>query len=255
MNSKYIGPMTTAFVLTVLSGQALFVNAQTEPSRPNGSASGNAEESERRKILESDRWRRAYRRFNQWLSVQQVYSADQIASVKAELKSKVAKMSARELENFLEDMEDRLEVLTSPEAEDARTWLAQFFAVARNPEAQLGRSRPDVLNMTASEIRQEILWLQQHRASRQQQQAAFNQSRAQQQQFARAARESRREAQTQAAELRSRAAGTQFRSQFAPPSQDRSGHSELRPQPMGAPLYGVSPWGTPIYWHPMRGQW
>jgi hypothetical protein len=255
MNSHRIGPSVIGFVLIVLCGQAASVNAQTEPSQQNGAARDDTEEAARRKILDSDRWRRAYRRFNRWLSVQQAYTADQIEAVQTDLKAKVAKMSSRELEEFLEDMEERLDVLTSPEAEDARAWLAQFLAVARNPESQLGRRRPDVLNMTASEIRQEILWLQQHRASRQQQQEAFNRSRAQQQQFARDARANRGEAQAQAAEMRSRAANTQFRSQFAPPTPERSGHSDLRPQPLGAPLYGLSPWGTPVHWHPMHGQW
>ena len=69
-------------------------------------------------------------------------------------------MSPAELEEFLKDMEERLEVLTSPEAEDARAWLEQFMAVARNPEQQLGMSRPDVLNMTASQVRLELQRLQ-----------------------------------------------------------------------------------------------
>jgi hypothetical protein len=164
-------------------------------------------------------------------------------------------MSPRELEKFLKDMEDRLAVLTSPEAEDARLWLAQFLAVARNPEAQLGRSRPDVLNMTASQIRQELLWLQQHRAARQQSQAAFQQGRALQKQAASQVHETTRQAQVQAAETRSRAAAEQLRSLYAPRPSDRKRHGEIIPPATGPPIYSVSPWGTPIYWHPMRGQW
>ena len=41
----------------------------------------------------------------------------------------------------MQDMEERLEVLTSPEADEARQWLAHFFATRRNPEAQL-RAQP-----------------------------------------------------------------------------------------------------------------
>src|SRR4029079_21360 len=75
------------------------------------------------------------------------------------------------------DMMDRLHVLLSPQAAEARQWLEQFFARTVNPEQQLGRYRPDVLNMNASQIRQELLWLEQHRASRLQAQAAFDRTR------------------------------------------------------------------------------
>jgi hypothetical protein len=232
--------------------------AQAQINRPQQAAgtTADAQENERRAILDSDRWRRAYRTFHGWLAVQQVYTAEQLAAVRAELAARVAQMTPAELEEFLKDMEERLEVLTSPEAEDARQWLAQFLAVARNPEAQLRRSRPDVLNMTASQIREEIRWLEQHRLARQQAHAASSQGRALQQQSARGLHDARRQAQGLAAESRSRAAANaQFRSHYAPLPQDRPNFSDLRPKPMGPPIYSVSPWGTPIYWHPMAGQW
>ena len=165
-------------------------------AREANSAEDEAQETARRKILESDRWRRANRSLNEWLSVQQVYRPEQVDAIKSELRERIAHMSPRELEDLLKDMEDRLEVLRSPEAEDARQWLKQFLAVARNPEQQLGRTRPDVLNMTASQIRQEIQWLQQHRESRLQAQAAFDRTRSVQAQTggeAQAARQAARE--------------------------------------------------------------
>jgi hypothetical protein len=248
----------TTFVLMLTQMCWQTAAAQAQSNRPQQAAHSTAESQEtlRRAILESDRWRRAYRTFHDWLAVQQVYTEEQLAAVRAELAARVARMTPRELEEFLKDMEERLEVLTSPEAEDARQWLAQFLAVARNPEAQLGRSRPDVLNMTAGQIRQEIQWLDQHRASRQRAHAASSQGRALQQQAARGVHDARRQAQGRVAESRSRAAeNAQFRSQYAPLPQDRPNFSDLRPKPMGPPIYSVSPWGTPIYWHPMAGQW
>jgi len=226
-------------------------------SQQTSGSNADSQEKQRRQILESERWRRAQRNFNEWLSVQQIYTPEQIESVKSELAERIANMTPRELEDFLKDMEERLAVLTSPDAEDARHWLAQFFAVARNPEAQLGRSRPDVLNMTASQIRQELLWLQQHREARQQTQAAFDRSRALQNQSGRGMQDARRQARTGGADSRSRAAANQFRSPYSPRGTrpaDRPNTSELRPQPR-RPIYSLSPWGTPIYWHPMAGQW
>jgi hypothetical protein len=190
-----------------------------------------------------------------WLTVQQVYPAEQVAAIQQQLSARVSQMTPREAEEFMKAMEERLEVLTSPEAEEARQWLAHFFATRRNPEAQLRRSRPDVLNMTASQIRQELQWLQQHREGQQLSNAAFAQARAAQQQAALGFQDARQQAQVRAAESRSRAAANQFRSPYAPRPQNLPNTSDLRPKPMGTPIYSVSPWGTPIYWHPMAGQW
>jgi hypothetical protein len=247
--------MAIALALSSASWQCSFAQEQSAASTTAAAAPGDSQEAARRQILESDRWRRTFRKFEEWVSVQQVYTEEQLAAVRAELTGRIATMSPRELEVFLKDMEHRLAVLTSPEAEDARHWLSQFLAVARNPEAQLGRSRPDVLNMTAGQIRQELLWLQQHRAARQQSQAAFQQGRALQHQAASQVRDTRRQSQGQAAETRSRSAAEQLRSLYAPRPADRLGHGEIIPPAMGPPIYSVSPWGTPVYWHPMRGQW
>jgi hypothetical protein len=225
--------------------------AQDVPSQQNTAADTGSQESERRRILESDRWRRAYRTFNGWLSVQQVYTTEQLAALRAELAARVARMSPRELEEFLEDMEERLEVLTSPEAEDARRWLAEFFSMARNPEAQLGRSRPDVLNMSAGQIRQELQWLEQHRAGRRQTQAAFAQTRAQQAALAQESRDATLQAQQHSRDVRSRAAENwQYRSAYSPRRDDSP---RRRERFEGArPFYRISPWGTPIRWDPFN---
>ncbi|MCI0333952.1 MAG: hypothetical protein L0228_12095 [Planctomycetes bacterium] len=224
------------------SGQSPEANsAQHDPSAID------EQELARRKILDSDRWRQTNREFNEWLSVQQVYNPDEVAAIKSSFAQRIAKMSPRELEDFLKDMESRLEVLMSPEADDARQWLAQFMAVAVNPEQQLGRARPDVLNMTASQIRQELQWLQQTRAARQQSQAAFSQARAAQAQAARDVRATRQQTPERSRDRSAWPANNPRRpSQYAP-------QAELRPAPLS--IYTVSPWGHPIYWDPLRNQW
>jgi hypothetical protein len=201
------------------------------------SADEGSQEAARREIIESDRWRRANRSLNDWLSVQQVYTPEEVDAIKAELRQRVARMSPSELKDFLDDMEDRLKVLLSPEAGDARLWLKQFISVARNPEQQLGRSRPDVLNMTASQIRQEIQWLQQHRESRQRSQAAFNRTRSSQAQRAVDAQAARREALQPAQNRRDWPANT-------PPARSQnSPQREVQP-PQPGPVYMIGPAGT-----------
>lgn len=212
---------------------------QNAPSDAEKSTASKPDGDERRRFLESDRWRALNREFNEWLSVQQIYRPEQVAALKAELKKRTEAMSPRELEVFADEMEDRLHVLMSPEAEDARLWLQQFMAVARNPEQQLGRSMPDVMSMTASQIRQEIQWLQRHRESRRQSQAAFNQSRGATAQNARSVQDIR-SATRPATDRGAWPSNTpRVRSQYSP-------RRELAPPPPG-PAFIASPWGGPYF--------
>jgi hypothetical protein len=235
-------------VIDVASSTAVGQTGEND-AREGSAPSIEASDESRAKveILESDRWRRMQRRLNEWLSVQTLYDDDEVAALRDSLRGSVQKMSTSEVRDFLEDMEDRLEVLTSPEAEDARLWLSQFMATARNPEQQLGRNRPDVLNMTASQIRQELLWLQQTREQRAQAQASFQSTRAAQSQFARNARAARQDSRAPAGNRANWPANNPRR-----PSKDAP-QPELRPQPLSP--YIVSPWGHPIYRHPLRDQW
>jgi hypothetical protein len=241
--------LAVAIVLIVEVSYCPSAFGQNEPPRASSSAEVASQHAAREKIFGSERWRRANRALNEWLSVQQVYRPEQVAAVRAELNERALSMSPSELEEHLKAMEQRLQVLLSPEAADARQWLEQFLAVARNPEQQLGRNFPDVLNMSASEIRQELRWLEKHRASRQQSHAAFNQTRAAQVQTARNMQAARRETAAQSSNRSAARIGNRpaYKSQYAP-------QRELTPAPMG-PLYKIGPWGTPIYWHPQNPWW
>ncbi len=94
---------------------------------------------------------------HEWLSVQKVYTPSQLRKVEAELNAKVAKMSPQDLIDFMADMDAKLKLLMSSEAEEARLWVERRMAVQANltPE-QLKRMRPDVLNMTTAQL-QELL--------------------------------------------------------------------------------------------------
>lgn len=241
--------LAPAILLTLVGWTTLPTLGQTPDAAPvsSDSTSADAQEAARRKILDSDRWRQTQRELNEWLSVQTLYSPEEVAAIQANLRDSMANKSPRELEDLMKDMESRLNVLTSPEAEDARQWLAQFMAVAVNPEKQLGRTRPDVLNMTASQIRQELQWLQQTREARLQSQAASDRHRAAQSQVARNFREGRQQSR---APIQNRSAwpanNPRRPSQYAP-------QAELQPAPLST--YLMSPWGHPIHWGPLRGQW
>ena len=115
----------------------------------------------------------------EWLSVQKVYTPSQLRKVKAELNAKVARMSPQELVEFMQDMEVKLKILMSPEAEEARLWVERTIAVRANitPE-QLKRMRPDVLNMTSAQLEQRLTEWQDQRKRTIAAQQAFDKGKA-----------------------------------------------------------------------------
>jgi hypothetical protein len=229
---------TVAVLLIAICGPLSAVCGQETSHGDRQPKVVDAQEAERRKILDSDEWRRTSRTFDEWLSVQQTYGQDEVAAIKSDLQQRVAHMSPRELRDFMDEMNDRLNVLLAPEAAEARHWMQNFFANAVNPEQQLGRSRPDVLNMTASKIRQEILWLEQHRENRRREQAAFELAQSFQSQASRDAQAARQSARQGSVANRSKWPANTPR--VASPYSPRREREPLRP----SPVYMIGPGGS-----------
>jgi hypothetical protein len=146
------------------------------------------QQAAREEFLQGRRWRRAHQRFDRWLAIQQLYDADEVAAIKADFDQQVAEMPLAELEEFVEDLEDSLDVLLSPEADEARRWIAQFLSVqAKYSEEELRARRPDVLGMSADQIRGELERFHRRRAATREAQASFDRRRALQAQSARTA--------------------------------------------------------------------
>ncbi len=251
--------ITWAIIGVVVAGNGCLAAEQTEPgSAPAAPVTSQtaALEAQRQQVLTSERWRQARRAFDEWLSVQRLYSPAEVAMMKAELRSRVDNSTPGELQDLLEDMESRLVVLNSDEAWQARAWLEQFLSRARNAEEQVREKRPDVMNMSASQIRQELDRFQQRRGAQQQSQAAFDRGRQIQMQSVQSRKTSQKQAQTQVQDARSRAAQTNqsnfMRSRYTPATQ-LPGFSDPANRP--GPVYQVGPWGSPYGWHPMGGGW
>jgi hypothetical protein len=234
--------LTVSLALVLASGTA--APAQEAPPEAAAADAGASRETQRQEILESARWREAQRKFDEWLSIQQIYSPEEVAALRADLAARVAAMSPEALTAFLSEMEDRLTVLLSPDAQEAREWIAEILAVARDPQSHFGGPLPDVANMTASEIRAELARFQQRRASRRQAQAAFDRGRERQVQSAHDFHAERSDALAQP-----RTAATfvepSYRSPYAPRREPRRAFT-------GPPVYRVGPWGEPIYWNPLN---
>jgi hypothetical protein len=211
-------------------------------------------EAPRDAVLKSDRWQAAQSRLNGWLAVQQLYSADEVAAMRAEMEASIARKSAPELEAYLGELENRLDVLTSPAAGEARVWLSQFLArQAMYTDEQLRARRPDVWNMSAAQIRDELTRFQQRRASQQQSQAALSRGRQLQRQSIQSQQAARSGAQASAQAARSRAAAEANRRFSQPavspysPFGNLPGYSPPPPRHL-SPLETVGPWGGRFQW-------
>jgi len=138
-------------------------------------------------ILNSDRWRKVIDEFQQWLSVQVVYTPKQVAQLRAKLNAEVQKMSADELQQFLDQWDAKLKVLLGTDADEARAWLGQYMsAMADGYRTEFLKKTgvTDISHATAAQIEQEILKLRLQRTGIQQRQATFDQTRQQEVQAA-----------------------------------------------------------------------
>ena len=130
------------------------------PTQPSPGVDSMAKE----RILNSAEWRQTQQAYYEWLSVQKIYTPQEVKRLRADTQAKVAKMSAAQLQSFLDDANEKVKILLSKDAEDARLWLAQRMAVEvkLTPE-QMKEERPDIANMTSAQVEQRLLQIDQER--------------------------------------------------------------------------------------------
>lgn len=136
-----------------------------------------SEQAARKKILDSVHWRETREKFKQWLSVQSVYDSQQLARQENDIKRHIDSLSATELQQFLDAMDERLEVLLSPEMDQARSWVDHYYTkkAQRKMAKKLGVERP--LEMTGNQLTAALKRFQEQRASASQSSVAFNRAR------------------------------------------------------------------------------
>ncbi|MEO2046047.1 MAG: hypothetical protein ABGX16_05680 [Pirellulales bacterium] len=133
-----------------------------------------SEQAARKIILDSAHWRETRAKFKQWLSVQSVYDSQQLVRQENDLKQHIGSLSAAELQQFLDAMDERLDVLLSPGMDQARTWVDHYYTekAQRKMAKKLGVEQP--LKMTGSQLTAALERFQEQRASASQSSAAFN---------------------------------------------------------------------------------
>ncbi|MEZ6071032.1 MAG: hypothetical protein R3C10_12335 [Pirellulales bacterium] len=210
--------------------------AGTEPAAP---AFTSEQQAAREKVLTSDEWRRVGDEFHQWLSVQSVYSAEQVAQIKAQMQRQVNGMTAEQLEQFVTDLDSKLKVLMSPEMVQTRSWLAQYYTPQYREKLAKRFGVQDPLNMTAAQLTEALDRFEDERSSRNTAQADFNRTRQQEV----AAQLAQQRADTAAAEQArasaSRSASSPYASPYAPQRVKQPYYLPYERQPN----YSIGPWG------------
>jgi hypothetical protein len=172
-----------AWAQTTKSAGAAAAPAAATPPQANGTASGGpsgfspAEVAAREAILNSDRWKRVESEFGKWLSLQVVYTPQQVAKMRARLHAEVQKMSAAELQQFLDQWDAKLKVLLGKDADEARQWLGEYLSVIADgyrPTFLKKIGIKDVTTLSASQIEDELDRLRAERMTFQQQRAFYN---------------------------------------------------------------------------------
>ena len=171
-------------------GQPTAKDASQSRQEQQGDDDGGGDLAKKAEIMNSPRWRRAIFELGEWLSSQAIYTPTQVRNIKADFNRKVENMSSHDLEYLLDDLDAKFQILDTPEARDARSWVGQYLsAMSDQKRAEVLKDVPNVVTMTAGQLQQEIQKIEQKRGSLQQQQAAFEQGRQQLVQQAQTARQ------------------------------------------------------------------
>jgi hypothetical protein len=140
-----------------------------------------ADTPEREQILQSQEWKQTIADFENWLSTQKLYDAQQAKQTQARLEVGISRMTPAQLQYFEKDMQGKLTVLTSDQAREAEEYLSQTLAVASPAYARKIRQKlPDVLTASAGQISQQLAGFAAKRDATAQLQQTFNDSRQQQ---------------------------------------------------------------------------
>jgi hypothetical protein len=129
-------------------------------------------------LMSGDRWQRAVFEFGQWLTTQTIYTPQEVNRIKVDFNDRVMAMSSFELEYLLDDLDVKLAILATPQAQDAKAWLGEYLAAMSDQRrAQELRQVPNRAEMTAAELQREIERISRQRAGLQQRQQSFDQRR------------------------------------------------------------------------------
>ena len=166
--------------VAVFTGQWLAVSSaclalcvHVGPSRAADAVPAAAECDLTRKadIMHGAPWQRAIAELGGWLTTQTVYTPAEVRRIKVRFNEQVAAMSSYEIEYLLDSVEQKMRLLDTPEARDAKAWLGEYLsAMSDARRARELRNVPNLLDMNASQLWEEIQRIDRKRGALQQRQ-------------------------------------------------------------------------------------
>ncbi len=125
-------------------------------------------------IMHGPRWQEAITELGNWLTTQVIYPPAEVQRIKVRFNERVAAMSSYELEYLIDSISRKLDLLKTPEARDAKAWLGEYLsAMSDARRAQELRNIPNVLEMNAAQLWEEIQRIDRKRAALQNRQRGF----------------------------------------------------------------------------------
>ena len=122
-------------------------------------------------IMHGAQWQRAIAELGNWLTTQTVYTPTEVQRIKVRFNEQVAAMSSYEIEYLLDSVEQKMRLLDTPEARDAKAWLGEYLsAMSDARRAQELRTVPNLLDMNAAQLWEEIQRIDRKRVKLQQRQ-------------------------------------------------------------------------------------
>jgi len=181
MSIRSMHPLASVPICLLLGWLQLAEGQQAAPSPAVPAATAKAAQSDaasdaaqRAAILDSECWRRAMFELNEWFRSQTIYTPEEVAKFRSDFKDKVDKMSAKELQDVLSDMEAKFRILDTPEVREVRAWFGRYISLLADwRREEVLRDIPNFAKMTASQLNQEIMKIQRKKSSR----ASFNRNR------------------------------------------------------------------------------
>lgn len=157
--------------VVALSSAAFFADPAVARAAEAAPAEAECDLARKADIMHGAQWQRAVAELGGWLSTQTVYTPAEVRRIKVRFNEQVAAMSSYEIEYLLDSVEQKMRLLDAPEARDAKAWLGEYLsAMSDARRAQELRNVPNLLDMNAAQLWEEIQRIDRKRAALQQRQ-------------------------------------------------------------------------------------
>jgi hypothetical protein len=141
-------------------------------------SSSSDRSSPARDIRASESWQKTMNGLDEWFSVQPIYNRQEVDAIKSDLSRRLEEMSSEELGAFQQGLDAKLEMVLGPEGRDILGWVAASWAAASpSYRKKLDVHYPDLMKLTAAQLREQLDLLERKREAARTQTAKLEQFR------------------------------------------------------------------------------